>query len=93
MNNCIFCECVDCGNVFSIPVPDLLEVHENEIIGELVWCGVCDSHSYECSWGMFAAGTSLDKVSSVLRIWIDWATSYRTSRTSISAERAAGRKP
>ena len=20
MNNCIFCECLDCGNVFSIPV-------------------------------------------------------------------------
>ena len=93
MNNCIFCQCLECGNVFSIPVPDLLEADENSIVGEIFWCGICDSHSYECSWGMFAAGSSADKIADVLCIWVDWANSYRTNRPSISAEAAFGRQP
>lgn len=80
MNNCIWCHCLECGNEFSIPVPDLLEAESDTIVGRMVWCGVCDSHSYECSWGMFAAGSSPDTVAHVLRSWNDWANGYRTSR-------------
>ena len=92
MNNCIFCECLNCGNVFPIAVPDLVELEENDVIGEMVWCGVCDSHDYECSWGVFTAGTSSDKVSEVLRIWTEWAASYRSNRASNTPEEEAGRK-
>ena len=92
MNNRIFCQCLECGNDFSVPVPDLLPEDQNAIIGEIVWCGICDSHSYHCSWGMFAAGSSSDKIADVLRTWTDWANSHRTSRPSISAEATFGRK-
>ena len=87
MNNCIYCQCLECGNEFSIGVPDLLEEDQESIIGEFVWCGVCDSHCYECYWGMFAAGSSSDKIADVLRIWSDWANSYRTSQVDSARER------
>ena len=94
MNNCICCECLDCGNEFALPVPDLLEEEPDAIIGEMVWCGICDSHRYECSWGMFDAGCSSDKIAQVLRIWNDWASSYGTSQVDPSSAlqaRAGGR--
>ena len=73
MNNCICCECVDCGNEFVLPIPDLLEEDADAIIGELYWCGECDGHSYECAWGFFPAGHSTDRIVDVLRIWEEWA--------------------
>lgn len=77
MNNCLVCECLHCGRRFVIGVPDLLDVDGSEIIGDLVWCGYCDEHRYECYWGAFHAGNSSDKVDDVLRIWKRWADGYR----------------
>lgn len=81
MNNCIWCHCVQCGNEFHLPVPNLLDDEDNATIGDMYWCGVCDSHDYECFWGMFAAGTSTDKIGDVLRIWTEWASSYSAIRS------------
>ena len=78
MNNTIYCDCLDCGNEFWIGVPDLLDESEDAVIGDIVWCGVCDSHRYECSWGLFFAGDSTNAIRDVLGIWTDWANSYRT---------------
>lgn len=77
MNNTIFCQCLECGNEFDLPVPNLLDENPDDVIGELFWCGTCDSHNYDCFWGLFAAGHSSDKLGEVLRIWCDWASSYR----------------
>lgn len=76
MNNCFVCECLSCGSSFVIGVPDLLDVDGSEIIGDLVWCGCCDEHSYDCYWGVFYAGKSTDEVRDVLRIWREWAEGY-----------------
>ena len=73
MNNCICCECLECGNEFILPVPDLLEEDPTAIIGDTFWCGACDSHSYTCAWGLFPAGLSTDGIEDVLRIWNEWA--------------------
>ena len=78
MNNTIYCDCLECGNEFWIGVPDLLDESEDAVIGDIVWCGVCDSHRYECSWGLFFAGDSTNTIRDVLGIWTDWANSYRT---------------
>ena len=80
MNNRIYCQCIDCGNEFSVPVHSLLDEDQATSIGELVWCGNCDSHRYECSWGIFPAGSSSDTVADVLRLWSNWAKSHRASQ-------------
>ncbi len=73
MNNCICCECLDCGNEFILPVPDLLDEDPTGIIGDAFWCGACDGHQYECAWGMFHAGHSANTIGDVLRVWQEWA--------------------
>ena len=72
VNNYFWCECLDCGNEFALPVSNLLEVDSDVIIGDQFWCGVCDGHRYECTWGMFPAGLSTDRIEDVLRIWREW---------------------
>jgi hypothetical protein len=79
MNNIISCECLDCGNQFVIGVPDLLDVDQDAVIGDIAWCGTCDGHRYQCHWGLFVAGDSSDTIRNVLSIWRDWADSYRRS--------------
>ena len=80
MNNVICCQCLDCGNEFIAGVPELLEVDDqSEPIGELVWCGLCDSHDYECYWGVFSAGHSRDKVEDVIRLWREWSESHHAA--------------
>ena len=73
MNTSIWCECLDCGNEFALPVPDLLEEDADAIIGDMFWCGACDGHRYVCAWGLFPAGPSTDRIRDVLRIWEEWA--------------------
>ena len=80
MNNCFFCECLDCGNEFVLPVPNLLEEDPDVIIGEMFWCGACDSHRYECAWCLFPAGLSTDRIRDVLRIWEEWASNQGGGR-------------
>ena len=80
MNNTIGCECLDCGNEFTIGVPDLLDEDQNTVIGEIVWCGVCDSHRYYCYWGLFPAGLSTERIKDVLQLWREWAESYGHER-------------
>ena len=82
MNNIICCECLDCGNEFIIGVSELLEADQEAFIGESVWCGVGDSHRYDCYWGLFVAGHSSNTIADVLRIWAEWADSHRRSRSS-----------
>lgn len=80
MNNCICCDCLDCGNEFVLPVPELLEEEPDAIIGEMFWCGACEGDSYECAWGLFQAGASTDRIGDVLRIWKEWAGNQGTRR-------------
>ena len=79
MNNTIFCQCLDCENEFTVGVPDLLDEDQDAVIGDIVWCGVCDGHRYECFWGMFFAGNSTDTIRHVLTVWIEWANSHRST--------------
>jgi hypothetical protein len=60
-------------------VPDLLDADQEVIIGETVWCGICDGRRYQCHWGALLAGDSADTIRDVLRIWREWADSYRRS--------------
>ena len=77
MNNVISCVCHNCGNEFAIGIPDLLPQNQSARIGDLLWCGSCGGDDYDCYWGMFLAGTSSDSVSSVVRIWTEWAKPYQ----------------
>ena len=80
MNNLLCCQCLDCGNHFVIGLPELVEQSEPQaVIGDVVWCGFCDSHSYTCHWGLFATGDSTDSIKDVTQMWREWTHSYLRS--------------
>ena len=78
MNNVICCQCLDCANEFTVGVPDLLDQDQDAVIGDIVWCGVCDGHHYECFWGIVSAGDSADPIRQVLAVWTEWANGHCT---------------
>ena len=77
MNNFISSRCVACGHEFVMSARALIDVEPHQPIGDVFWCGVCDSHDYMCSWGVLPAGASSDSVSDVLSIWKDWTRQQR----------------
>lgn len=81
MNNYICCKCLECDNEFLIYARDLLNEHQESIVGDAVWCGACDKKNYECYWGVFYVGASDENIGHILRYWRKWTASYGIARS------------